>query len=109
MDRKYGRNVEKILDFQIKVEEFESYINVLPKRERGQYIVGNGRVYAWLDKDDVLDLCKEKNLSKREIVAVMQEFDDGEVRPGGVMHMEVLQGIPAKWLKNMDPENMNAS
>lgn len=73
-DNKFGKNVEKCLDFVNKVDEYAGWYNDLKKREG--YIVGDGRIYEWLEDKDVENRCKELNLSPRQIVAVKEEFDD---------------------------------
>lgn len=72
-DKKQGKVIDKILSFPSVVGDYDYWFNQLSKREGN--IVGDGRVYAWLDEDDVLDTCKKSNLSAREIVAVRGEFN----------------------------------
>lgn len=73
-DKKFGKNVDKCLDFVSFVEDYRSWYDDL--NGRNGYIVGDGRVCEWLSDSDVEDACKKMGLTPRQIVGVNEEFDD---------------------------------
>lgn len=74
VDKKFGKNVDKCLSFVSAVEDYASWYEGLTKRSG--YVVGDGRVCEWLDSDDVEKVCKDLELTPRQIVAVNGEFDE---------------------------------
>ena len=74
MDKKFGKNVEKVLDFLSFVDDYNSWYSGLTKREGN--IVGNGRVPYWLDSCDVDRICKRLELTPRQTIAIAEEFDE---------------------------------
>lgn len=82
-DKKHGKVIDKILSFPSVVSDFE-YWYTSDIRRRNGYVVGDGRVYGWLDADDVLNECVKLELSPREMVLVRSEF--GEDKLNDIWH-----------------------
>jgi hypothetical protein len=73
LDLKSGKIVDKILSFENTVDDYRRWYD--DQRFREGNIVGNGRVYAWLDESDIDVVCLQQRLTPRQIVAVREEFD----------------------------------
>lgn len=55
-----------------------AYLNLMSEAEdfdtRDKYLVANIKTYIWLDKDDILKICKDRGLSEDRTEDVFEEF-----------------------------------
>jgi hypothetical protein len=74
LDLKSGKIVDKILSFPDFVADYRHWYG--NQTFRYGYLVGNGRVYQWLDEDDVTEMCTKLELTARQTIGVREEFDN---------------------------------
>jgi len=74
LDLKSGKVVDRILSFPDFVADYRYWYD--SQKFRDGYLVGNGRVYQWINEDDVMKMCTELALTGRQTIAVRGEFDN---------------------------------